>query len=236
MKYELHSIITRQEYTRSNDIKYVAEIQHLGLSKFRVLKDTDSYILRNKINSQFKTWDNQWERQEAKRLKDLKRSNNKAVANEETLEAQKVLENLDNILTHTLKIDDTIDWSTLKDKSKFQEPNPKKHINEELNNLPIPVHTPKPEKPYSNQFKPKLRLLDWIISSKKRKKKETANRAFQEALINWQSKCEKIDEKFDNEIEWYNTQIKRINEKYNKLEEKWKKNKEEFYIEQKKLT
>ncbi|MBB4118273.1 restriction system protein [Mesonia hippocampi] len=233
MKYELHSIITRQEYTRSNDIKYVAEIQHLGLSKFRVLKDTDSYILRNKINSQFKTWDNQWERQEAKRLKDLKRSNNKAVANEETLEAQKVLENLDNILTHTLKIDDTIDWSTLKDKSKFQEPNPKKHINEELNNLPIPVHTPKPEKPYSNQFKPKLRLLDWIISSKKRKKKETANRAFQEALINWQSKCEKIDEKFDNEIEWYNTQIKRINEKYNKLEEKWKKNKEEFYIEQK---
>lgn len=232
MNNKLHSIITRQEYTRSYEIRYVAEIEHIGLGKFRVLKDIDSHILRNKINSQFRAWDDQWERQETKRIKDLKRTKNKAVANEETLEAQKALKDLDDILFHTLEIDDTVDWATLKDNSKFQEPNPKKYIDSELNNLVVPVEAIKPNKPNPNQFKPKLRLLDRVVSSKKKEKTESANKAFQEALANWQFECKKIDEKFHLETEWYNADIKAINEKYDKLEEKWKKSEEEFYIEQ----
>ncbi|MCF8714976.1 restriction endonuclease [Joostella atrarenae] len=243
MKNKLHSIITRHEYTRSYDIRYVSEIQHLGLGKFRVLKDTDSYILRNKINSQFKTWDDQWERQETKRIKGLKRAKNKAVANEETLEAQKTLEDLDNILFHTLEIDDTIDWSTLKDKSKFQELNPRKYIDSELNNIPPPTKERdaiKPEEPNPNMFKPELSLIDKIISSKKRKKTEAAEKAYKEALDKWKSECKQVDiqnqkkdEKLQRETQWYNAEVEAINSKYDKLEEKWKKCEKEFYIEQK---
>jgi len=243
MKNKLHSITTRQEYTRSYDIRFVAEIQHLGSGKYRVLKDTDSDILRNKINSQFKTWDDQWERQETKRIKGLERAKNKAAANEETLEAKKALEDLENILIHTLEIDDTIDWSSIKDKSKFKEPNPRKYIHRELGNLTPPTkekYVTKPEEPKLDRFKPELGLIDRIFLSNKKKKIEAAEKIYQEALNDWKSECQqvdiqnkKIDEKFQRETLWYNGEVEAITNKYDKLEEKWKKSKEEFYIDRK---
>lgn len=246
MKNALHSIITRQEYTRSYEIRYVAEIEHLGLGKFRVIKDTDSYILRNKINSQFKTWDGQWEWQESKRIKEENHEKSKFVANEKTSEAQKALKGLNEILIHTLGIDDTIDWSTLKDKSKFQEPNPKKYMDDEINNISLPSKKPyisKPKEPDSLMYKTKLGLLDYVIPSQKRRKIEAASEKYENILAIWKSKCEqidvqnkKIDELFEQDLDKYNLKIESIKRKYEKLEEKWSKNEEEFYKEQKEIN
>ena len=49
-----------------------------------------------------------------------------------TQEAIRSLNEVDNILIHTLSIDDTIDWETLKDKSKFREPNPEIELSKKL--------------------------------------------------------------------------------------------------------
>jgi len=56
----LHDIYETEEYTRSYDVRHVAEIKHLGLGTFRVLKDMNSYILESKVEEQFRKWDDQW--------------------------------------------------------------------------------------------------------------------------------------------------------------------------------
>jgi restriction system protein len=49
-----------EEFTRSNNIRYVAEIRHKGLGAYRIIKDMDYYILGNKVEAQTKKWDDQW--------------------------------------------------------------------------------------------------------------------------------------------------------------------------------
>jgi len=48
---DLHVVHETQEYTRSYDTRYVAEIQHFGLGTYRILKDLDSFILDNKVDA-----------------------------------------------------------------------------------------------------------------------------------------------------------------------------------------
>ena len=243
MEKKLHSIVIREEYTRSYDIKHVAEIKHVGLGKFRVLKDFDPYILQNKINTQFRTWDEQWAKKERKRIKDESRKNNNDLANEKTLEAQKAQKDLEDILIDTLEVDDTVDWSTLKNKTKFTEPNPKNLLGHEISKVKQPIKkTYKicPDKPDYNSYKPKLNLSDKIFSSRKKKKMEIANSSYERALKNWCSICEdldlqnkKIDNNFQEDLKRYNTKIDKIKEEYDILESEWNQAENKFYSKQK---
>src|SRR5690606_8578282 len=104
-----------EEYTRSYDIRYVAEIRHLKLEKFRVLKVLNKHILKSKIRAQFKVWDDQWEKQELRRLRYRNKDANSNAAAEKTAEAQQIHLDIENILLRTLSIDDTINWSSLID-------------------------------------------------------------------------------------------------------------------------
>lgn len=71
----------------------------MGLEKLRVLKDVETYLLDSKVKSQFKIWDEQWEKSETKKEKSYNIESNSAVASEASLEAQKCLDDLENILT-----------------------------------------------------------------------------------------------------------------------------------------
>jgi restriction system protein len=57
---DLHEINISKEYTKSYDVRYVAEIRHIGLDTYRILKDKDSWILKKKVEAQFTKWDEQW--------------------------------------------------------------------------------------------------------------------------------------------------------------------------------
>lgn len=243
MGKNLHSIIEREEYTRSYATKYVAEIKHLGLGKFRVLKDFDPYILQNKVNGQFNIWDEQWKKKEIKRIKDENRKTSNNLANEKTLEAKKAQKDLEDILMNTLEVDDTVDWSTLKDRTKFKESNPKRLLGNEISNVRQPTtktYVITPEKPNINNYKPKLNFFDKILSSRKKEKIDAANSAYESALKKWNVRCEevksqhkKVDEDFQKITDIYNSKIDKIKKKYNLLEKKWKQDKEEFYSKQK---
>lgn len=243
MERNLHSIIEREEYTRSYAIKYVAEIKHVGLGKFRVLKDFDPHILQNKTIAQFRTWDEQWRKKEIKRIKDeIKKANNN-LADVKTSEAQKEQKNLEDILLNTLEVDDTVDWSILKDKTKFTEPNPKNLLGSEISKVKQPntkTYIFTPEKPIFEDYQPKLTFLDKIFSSRKKVKIDNANSAFEKAVKDWNIRCEevksenkKVEKDFIEHTKKYNQKIEEIKNKYADLEKNWEKAQQVYYSKQK---
>ncbi|MEO5379156.1 MAG: restriction endonuclease [Magnetococcus sp. DMHC-6] len=111
--------------------KYYKEIRHDGLQISRTIRGTDYFIVMQKVRDQQYKWEMQWEkkmiseanRYEREMIKNSKEENKK-LAEKQTIIAQKNLENIENILINSLKINFTINWNTLKDKTSFPEKPP----------------------------------------------------------------------------------------------------------------
>ena len=114
-----HNIDISEEYTRSYDTRYIAEIRHRGLGTYRVLKDKDQWILQNKIQTQFDKWDSVWEKMQVNLKSQRDKEFNIHTADEKTQDAKQKLQEIEDILIHTLDIDDTVNWDLLKDKKKL---------------------------------------------------------------------------------------------------------------------
>src|SRR5689334_2392526 len=102
------------------------EIRHDGLHKYRVVKGQTQEIMRLRAEMQLRSWDEQWSRvqaAQAKREEQVQAAYNKEtmkrVAVERTIEAQKALDILNNLLSDALEVDHAIDWKTLIDESDY---------------------------------------------------------------------------------------------------------------------
>lgn len=239
---DLHEIKEYDEYTRSYDIRYVSEIRHLGLNTYRILKDTDSFILDNKVAAQFQKWDEQWSKivQKNKLQSDKVASLN--IAEERTLDAQNAQKEIENILLNTLKIDDTVDWDTLKDKRKFKIPNPKLLLRNELSkikNPTLPSFRSKPTQPIKSDYAPALSLVDKIFPSLRQKKINQTEVLFQSAIAAWEKGSaetevynKNLQIEFDNKIKECEKERENIQKRFQTLEAEWKKKEDEYYSQQ----
>ncbi|HEU4578589.1 MAG TPA: restriction endonuclease [Polyangiaceae bacterium] len=124
--------------------KYFIDVEHAGLGKFQRIQGTDSYVVRQRAAARRYAWDQQWERQrvaaEKREIAAQKRANaarnkqeqrayieaRKEEADEATRAAESALQRIEGILEHTLKVDDRVDFDSLKDKSPFPEPPPRR--------------------------------------------------------------------------------------------------------------
>ncbi len=94
------------------------EIRHAGLHKYRVVKGQTREIMQLRAQMQLQSWDEQWERvqvaQERRKVQ-LKAAYNKEtkkhLAAERTGEAQRALDELENLLTGVLEEDHAVDFS-----------------------------------------------------------------------------------------------------------------------------
>ncbi len=123
----------RVTHTKSGLKRYVLEIRHGGLNKYEVVRGDNLYIVEQKAEAKMAQWDEMWERKqeaERKRLERERRAKEieekKLLADERTEEAQQALSALENTLAHTLGVDDTVDWESLKDFSDYPVPRPEK--------------------------------------------------------------------------------------------------------------
>ncbi|MFZ1990388.1 MAG: restriction endonuclease, partial [Alphaproteobacteria bacterium] len=89
----------------------------------------------------------------------------KGEAEERSKEAQAMLDSIRNILSHTLSINDAIDWDTLKQRGSFPERSP--------------------AEPNEQDFKPKLGTLDFLLPFLKKKKLQKALSAYSGAKASW---------------------------------------------------
>lgn len=197
---------------------YWIEIKHEGLHKYRVIKGNDQYVVEQKARVQLQQWDEMWDRkQEAERKKierekaAIEKVQKKAMAEQQTQDAIDELEMIDNTLIYTLEIDDRIDWDSLKDLSDFKDPKPIAPNK--------PLYSSEPQK---ESYKPKLKLWDKILPSIKQKKIDESMKVYEEALDIWRKETEKINSKYEKEVDEFKERLKN-----------WEEEKESFEREQK---
>jgi len=239
---DLHVVHETQEYTRSYDTRYVAEIQHFGLGTYRILKDLDSFILDNKVDAQFRKWDDQWSKIVNKNQSQAYKEANLNIAEEKTKEAQNAHKEVEELLLATLEIDDTVDWNSLKDRKNFKSINPKSLLQNELDKL-IPPTTPSyrqlPPKPDKEMFQPSFSLVDKIFKSLKQKKVAQWEEMYELSLAIWKKGVDEtegynktLQDEFHQKVIEIDKQKNRIIARYDELEANWKSQEAEFYENQ----
>lgn len=233
MENDQIDILYREE-VGSSRIKYSAEIKHAGLNEYRVLTASDWDILENKVASYVAKLNEKWDKVLAKQNVIASQKE----ADERTRSAIKLLEDIDNILLHTLEVDDSVNWDDLKDHTSFDEPNPEKDLRSKLDSLKYqdpPEMKVYPSKPQESNYEAKLSFLDKIIVSSRDKKIEQSKESYSQAVQRWQQKCYEIDQENEQAQRLYQDEILKIDAKKssinNEIADKlleWQKKRIEF--------
>ena len=225
----------RITYTKSGLEKFVIEISHEELNKYKLIKGDDAHVVKRKALVEMDHWDEMWEKQLEKQRKALEREqkaqaieDKNKVAGEKTEQARAELARLDGILEYTLDIDDTVDWEQLKVKTDYPVPQPEK-----------PKVPPKPQSPdipsepkrTDQAYQPKLSIIDKIIPSKKQVKLYDAAKRFKHDHDTWLKNREAELERVKKEIEAYKKTIKELQEQYIAVANKWMVERKKFLQE-----
>jgi len=207
-------------------LKYSLEIYHSGLKEHKLISAPELEMVRTKAELQIEKWQAQWRLIEDKRQIREKKAADAQEAERQTTEAKERLEELDKILAFTLKVDDTVDWESLKAKSAFSEAKPDEPAS--------PVHKqydPKPELTWP-RFIAKYSLFEKLFRKLKDKKAEALKSDFESATKQWEKEKEQIDSLNQSTTKKYESQMDSWKEECSK----WEKRKTEFYDEQKKYN
>lgn len=189
--HELINIRTWEELTGVNvtKVKYYAEIIHHGLHDHKVLSAADVDILDNKIQAHIGKLAIKWDKLNFDLDLLNKKEYNLNEAEKRTNEAKQAMDIVKNILHHTLKIDDAVNWDTLKDFSKFDKPNPREKILKKKQDLIIPSI---PLQPKRLEFQAKYSILEKFLPILRKKKDRIFEQNYSDALNNWKYQHEKI--------------------------------------------
>ncbi|MDV6342294.1 restriction endonuclease [Nitrosomonas sp. Is24] len=159
------------------------EISHPGLNKYRHIRGKDKSVVEQKAAAQQAAWAQMWLIKLEKEQQSLIKQLNHEQAKLRTLEAVKAVEELKNILQHTLGVDDTIKWETLKNKKAFQKQKPE---------LPQPQEIPQSPLQTAPQYQPKFNFLDVLIPSREDEKIKHAQELYKTDYRYWEVQKEKI--------------------------------------------
>ncbi|WP_167630978.1 restriction endonuclease [Mariprofundus ferrooxydans] len=180
---------------------YMVKMYHKGLDETRHLSASDPSILDGKINNQVNTWNKKWERQVAIQDKNDKEEQ----AQELTRASKDALAAVEGLLAYTLKIDDAVDWDTLKNKEAYPVEKPMQ-----------PVLIQEPKKPVHSQYMTKAPFFKALFGGRA-KHEEQQEIKYQKAMERW--KVANASAKDRNKI---------IKKKHLTAVEKWAFQKAEF--------
>ncbi len=245
----------QEKYTVAGNIcGYYVEVTHTELKEHKVLSAKEEDILENKIAIQKAKWAEKWEKVSLKRREAEDREANIEEADFRTQEAQDALNDIQAILSHTLNVNDAVDWGKLKNKASFKKTNYKKvpNIKYAKNGKPIDaIYKPSPSKanlpqmPSSRpnlsdpEFTPQISFWDNIFKFKKNKKikaalekyktkveeYKTASAQHNKAVENW--------EKLKSSIEKENENLKNT---LKALQDRWELEKKAYEIKKAKYN
>ncbi len=94
---------------------FKVDLHHTGLNEYKHLHAPDYDALMGKIHNQNAAWKEKWEKH---LLQDAWHKSEKT-ADRQTQAALKKIQDIENILEHTLSVNDAINWETLKQKEAF---------------------------------------------------------------------------------------------------------------------
>lgn len=169
------------------------EVRHEGLNKYRHIRGSDKYVVEHKARAQGLAWDEIWEKKQAAEQK--KRAREAAIRSKEekkelaitkTNDAQEAINQLETILLHTLKVDDTIDWNSLLYKKKYPEKKPAK---------PKLALAPSEPNRSDAKYQPNIGFFDKLFSKSRKRKEDEAERKFTSDHEAWEKKKRQTQKK-----------------------------------------
>jgi len=193
MSQELIEVGEIQEIWNVSDtiiLKYTVEMYHKGLNEHKLISAPEIDMLKNKGNLQGHKWIDKWKIVESKRKAAKHKEANLDEAASRREEAMRALSTIDNLLIHTLSIDDTVDWNSLKKNENFDEEKPSK-----TNQKTKKQYPPEPEKEF-----PVFTFFEKIIKSKKERKINDYKNKHSTAISNWERKKIAVD-KFNVQLD-----------------------------------
>ncbi len=152
-------------------LRYYIDLRHTKLNLHKEVSAPEIFILQSKMDAILAAWDEKYETFQ-------KRQNilsGQAAADDLSTDAMIKLDRLPRILAHTLKVDDRVNWESLKDKSSYDYP--------KVFDVPKPRSIPAATPTFNA---PKIGIFDLILG-RKAKILEQANAAFNEAKVAWQT-------------------------------------------------
>lgn len=164
-------------------LKYVLEMSHEGLNEHKILSSPDIDILQNKVQSQADKWEEKWNIRENKRKTQELQEASAEKAATQTKDAINALNAIENLLTHTLSIDDTVDWKQLKKHDKFSSKSPIKPLREKDINFP-----PLPDKPTQV-----FTFFEKLFKSQKEKKIKEYEASYTSIFQQWEAEKASIN-------------------------------------------
>ncbi|RWY49497.1 restriction endonuclease [Mucilaginibacter gilvus] len=240
----MHSNQNKVRYYQKNTstwrVTFCAELSHIGLSEFKIFKDSDQTMLERKVTAQFQKWDEKWLKiQQSLSSQQFKEGNTK-YAEEQTKEYQTLHQRIDNILIEAVDVDNTITWETIKDKKRFPEKNPFNEIHNELAKIKDPIKPsvkPIPKAPHKSNLKyqPIFTFSDKIFKSSKEKKILTAESVYKFDYHLWEKQKKSIEvdnktaeDKYHEQLQVAKDRRVYIEENLLKEEQDWVKRKNDY--------
>ena len=198
----------------SRILKYSMEMYHEGLREPKLVTAPEIDMLENKVNLQSQKWIEKWDKLESKRRITEEKEANLEEAKTRSEEARNALEQIDNLLIHTLSIDDTVDWESLKKKESFSEIKPSKPSKESYKKYP-----PQPNK-NSYEFIPEFTFIEKLSKSRKERKIQEYENMYSKAISEWEKKKSLIDTNNRNIDKEYESQTRKYEEEVAKCEKR----------------
>jgi restriction system protein len=192
---------------------YQIEVRHPGLNKYRLIRGNEKYVVEQQAASQLAIWNETWAKKVEKeqKIQNIQQKTEMAIA--VSNQAKENLSVLENILKHTLSINDAIDWNLLKDASFFKKTRPSQP---NLEKIPLPPNET------DSKYQIKTGLLDSIFASRVIQKTEESNKNFKMDYSAWENEKARI---IQNNAE--------KNREYEKELRKWESEEQEFLKDQK---
>ena len=184
---------------------YQVRVYHSGLDEVRYLSAADISILQGKLDNLVNSWSQKWQRKEAAMHKAAKADEAQTL----TEESQELLKPLEQILTHTLSVNDTVGWNSLKNIEPFPDPEPKKPKNKEV-----------PSKPRLEHYQRDIPIFK-MLTGQKEKILGNQQTAYQEALLHWEKEKKEVVAEND-----------KLSERFNSSRADWLRRKNEFQSKQ----
>lgn len=196
----------RDRYTSAgNHSGYEIDLKHNGLNEVKHLFARDTDILEGKIHNQVVAWEKKWVLHLDKREKEkrkLEKIAKSEQAEEKTEIAKKELIRIEEILLHTLSINDAVDWSSLKHTTPYKE-TAAKHNLIRFNNKDGRPETIKkeslPEEPEKSSFFTPIPFLSKILGQKQ-KILALQEEKYSIAYLEWEEKVSILEQR-NNERE-----------------------------------
>ncbi|MBN1428131.1 MAG: restriction endonuclease [Anaerolineae bacterium] len=197
-------------YTQRGLRRFEVAIRHKELHKYQVIRGDNRLVVMQQAQVKMSQWDEMWARKHEAEQKRQERQQHaqeveekKQLVVERTKEAQEALAVLDTVLSHTLGIDDTVDWESLKKHADYTKPQPTKPVPPEIF-----------QKPQRSDAKYQIKLgfidefLDGLITSRRVERKKKVDARFKSELERWQKARDQVAAEHNDRVDKYREDMK----------------------------